>query len=265
MTTTAELKERFTAQADAAGLQIECAMGGTVNATLAIIAEAPGRNEIAQGIPLVGGSGNILWKAIRTHCPEVKRHECYITNVVKRQVAFDPGEGSHRKPVTKHELSSWQELLLWELEHLPNLQHVLLLGNFAIEAILKRKGITAWRGSVIQCIIGNRQITAVATYNPAFCVYEPLAHIVFDMDIADKLRPVVLGRYKPHVVTTHINPTHAQALDYIAMCKASRDPVASDIEVISNAYRLLLQHECIARNEETNTYPQHRSKKGMAT
>ena len=121
---TAELRERFTLQAQTAGLVVECAMGGTMQATLAVVAEAPGRNEIAQGIPLVGGAGNILWKAIRTYVPEVKRHECYVTNVVKRQVAFDTD--INRKPVGKHELTAWQELLLWELDQLPNLQHVLL-------------------------------------------------------------------------------------------------------------------------------------------
>ena len=136
MTTTAELKERFSLQATAAGLSVECAMTGPLNATLAIIAEAPGRNEVAQGIPLVGGAGNILWKAIRTYCPEVKRHECYVTNVCKRQVAFDVSDSPNRKPIGKHELTSWQELLLWELEQLPNLKHVLLLGNYAVEAVL---------------------------------------------------------------------------------------------------------------------------------
>ena len=81
--------KRFSLQAQSAGLTVECAMGGIVGATtIAIIAEAPGRNEVAQGFPLVGGAGNILWNAIRTHAPEVKRHECYVTNVVKRQVRF---------------------------------------------------------------------------------------------------------------------------------------------------------------------------------
>jgi len=262
--TTAELKERFSLQASAAGLSVECSMGGTLHSTIAVIAEAPGRNEVAQGIPLVGGAGNILWRAIRTHCPEVKRHECYITNVVKRQVAFDVNEGANRKPVGKHELSSWQELLKWELEHLPNLQHVLLLGNYAVEALLGKKGITSWRGSVIPCIVGNREVTAVCTFNPAFCARDPMAHIMFDMDIGDKLRPVVLGTFKPHAVVTHINPTCKQALDYIAMCKASRDPIASDIEVIANETACVglapTTHEamCIAfRNEERNIYQHH--------
>ena len=259
-----ELREKFTLQAQTAGMQVECAMGGVTLATLAVVAEAPGRNEVAQGMPLVGGAGNILWKAIRTYCPEVKRHECYITNVVKRQVTFDTFDSATRKTVGKHELTSWQELLLWELSLLPNLKHVLLLGNYAVEAVLGKKGITSWRGSVLDCQILGRPVTAVCTYNPAYCARDPMAHVVFDMDIADKLRPVVLGKYKPHEVTTHINPTYVQAIDYIRMCQASHHPIASDIEVISNETACVglapSAHEamCIAfRNEQENIYPLH--------
>jgi len=260
---TAELKERFTIQAQTAGLSVECAMGGTIGATLAIVAEAPGRNEIAQGIPLIGGAGNILWKAIRTYCPEIKRHECYVTNVVKRQVAFSDFDMklANRKPVGKHELTAWQELLLWELDQLPNLQHVLLLGNYAVEALLGKRGITNWRGSVMECKALTRPVTAVCTYNPAFCARDPMAHIVFDMDITDKLRPVILGKFKPHAVTTHINPTYKEALDYIRHCAASTSPIASDIEVIANETACIglaaSPHEamCIAfRNEQENVY-----------
>jgi uracil-DNA glycosylase family 4 len=259
MTTTQEHKEQFILQAQMAGLTVECAMGGTMNATLAIIAEAPGRNEVAQGIPLVGGAGNILWKSLRNYCPSVKRHECYITNVVKRQVAYETDV--QRKPVGKHELTAWQELLVWELEHLPNLQHVLLLGNYAVEAILNKKGITNWRGSVVPAKIGMREVSAVCTYNPAFCARDPMAHIVFDMDIADKLNPVVLGRFKPHAVNVHINPSCKDALDYIRLCQSSKTPIASDIEVISNETACVglaaSPHEamCIAfRNEQENLY-----------
>lgn len=257
--TIAGLREQFALQAQMAGLQIECAMGGTIAASLAIIAEAPGRNEIAQGIPLVGGAGNILWRSIRTYVPEIKRQECYVTNVVKRQVAFDMD--ANRKPVGKHELTSWQELLKWELEQLPNLQYVLLLGNYAVEALLDRKGITQWRGSVLPCTINKRTINAVCTYNPAFCARDPIAQIVFDMDINDKLRPVVNNSFKASVVTTHINPTKQQALDYIHHCQASPTPVASDIEVIANETACIglaaSPHEamCIAfRNERENLY-----------
>src|SRR5262245_5950878 len=263
MKTISELKEQFTLQASVAGLVVECAMSGTALATLAIIAEAPGRNEVAQGIPLIGGSGNVLWKSIRTYCPEVKRQECYVTNVVKRQVAFDVHDGPNRKPVGKHELTSWQELLLWELEKLPNLKHVLLLGNYAVEALCGKKGITHWRGSVLSCEVASKRLVAVYTFNPAFCVRDPAAQIVFDMDIADKLKPVVNGTFKPHSVTAHINPTPKQAADYIHMCQASRNPVAADIEVIGNETACIglaatsTDAMCIAfRNETTNVYSQ---------
>jgi len=261
MTTISELRERYTLQAQQAGLVVECAMGGIVSATLAIIAEAPGRNEVAQGMPLVGGAGNILWKSLRTYCPEAKRNECYITNVVKRQIAFGVDDSGNRKPVGKHELTAWQELLLWELSHLPNLQHVLLLGNYAIEAVLGKKGITNWRGSVLDAHVGNRPVTAVCTYNPAFCARDPLAHIIFDMDIADKLKPVLNGSYQPHDVITHINPSYKRATEYIRHCQASHDPVCSDIEVVANETACVglaaSPHEamCIAfRNEENNVY-----------
>jgi uracil-DNA glycosylase family 4 len=239
-------------------------MGGTLASSIAIIAEAPGRNEVAQGAPLVGGAGNILWKSIRTYCPTIKRADCYTTNVVKRQVSFGIGDSANQKPVGKQELIAWQHLLKWELSHLPNLQYVLLLGNYAVEAILGRKGITNWRGSVLPVTVNDRMIAAVCTFNPAFCARDPMAHIIFDMDIADKLRPVVEGKYKPHDVGVHINPTAKNAVDYIRHCQASRDPIASDIEVIANETACIglaaSPHEamCIAfRNEEDNLYSVH--------
>jgi uracil-DNA glycosylase family 4 len=261
MNSIAELRERFSEQAQQAGLVAECMMGGIMSSATAIIAEAPGRNEVAQGMPMVGGAGAILWKSLRTYCPEVKRTECYVTNVVKRQVAFGIDDTGNRRPVGKQELIAWQELLLWELAHLPNLRHVLLLGNYAIQAVLGKTGITNWRGSVLDCIVGNKSVVAVCTFNPAFCARDPMSHIVFDMDIADKLRPVVRNEYTPHNVTVHINPTASQAVEYIHHCKASRDPVASDIEVIANETACVglaaSSHEamCIAfRNEEENVY-----------
>lgn len=261
MKNVAELKAAFELQAMQAGLQIECAMSGVLNARVAIIAEAPGRTEVMQGVPLIGGAGNILWRSIRQYCPEVKRHEVYITNVVKRQVSFDTREGPDRKPVGKHELTSWQELLLWELQHLPNLRTVLLLGNYALEALTGKKGITQWRGSVITGNTGMREVTAVCTFNPAMCARDPMTQLMFDMDIKQKLQPVIMGTFKEHHVATHINPTHKQAIDYLRACEASPQPIASDIEVISNETACvgfaLTPHDamCIAfRNETENVY-----------
>lgn len=233
-TTTAELREAFQIQADSAGLKVECAMGGTMHAHVAVIAEAPGRMEVAQNVPLVGGAGSIFWKALREHVPTLARHDCYVTNVVKRQVSFEQETGD-RKPAGKHEVSAWQHLLLWELEQLPNLQMVILLGNYAIEAVTGNTGVNKWRGSVLLNIpIGNRTVTAVCMHNPAFCVREPLTHITFNMDMAHKVKPVFLGTYKQHNVRTIINPSAADALDFIRMTENAREPIASDIEVISN-------------------------------
>jgi DNA polymerase I - 3''-5'' exonuclease and polymerase domains len=228
---TAELREMFTRHAQTAGLSVECAMSGTMNATLAVIAEAPGRSEVAQGLPLVGASGSLLWTSLRRTCPTIKRQDVYVTNVVKRQIAFELG---NKRPVSKQELASWQALLLWELSLLPNLKHVLLMGGMAIEACLGKKGALKWRGSVLPMPLENKILTAVCVVNAAACLHDPLQHSILDMDLGDKLQPVVEGRYSEYTITTHINPTLKEACDYIDACTASIHPVASDIEVISN-------------------------------
>jgi len=256
-----ELKERFMLQAQTADMQVECMMGGTIEAELAIIGEAPGRNEIAQGMPMVGGSGNILWKSLRQYCPTVKRQDCYVSNVVKRQVAFGVGDKATQKAVGKFELVAWQELLMWELQHLPNLKYLLLLGNYAVDAVTGCKGITNWRGSVVDCMVGNKAVKAVCTFNPAFCARDPMAHIVFDMDINDKLNPVLSNRYTEYTVNSLINPTYKEAVQYILHCKSLRTPISSDIEVISNETACVglaastKEAMCIAfRDEERNIY-----------
>lgn len=232
VSTTAELKERFLELAHASDLQVECAMHGTFQAQLAVIGEAPGSNEVAQGIPLVGGAGHILWRALRTYVPHIKRHECYVTNVCKRQVAF--GTDDKRRPIGKHELTGWQELLRWELEQLPNLKYILCLGAYALDALCEKKGINNWRGSVLNTKIGERDVHVVVCNNPAYAAREPIQQIIFDMDINDKLKPVVDNQWKPHDVLTHINPSVRDALEWIKVMKASRDPVATDIESLGN-------------------------------
>src|SRR5262245_53889874 len=103
MKNTAQLKEEFQRRAELMELSVECSMNGPTDARIAFVAEAPGSSEVARDIPLVGASGNLLWKSIRTYCPSIKRHEVYVTNVIKRQVAMS---SQARRPVGKNELEA---------------------------------------------------------------------------------------------------------------------------------------------------------------
>ena len=64
--TEAWLMREFTARAKSCQLQVDCLGSGDVNAEICIIGEAPGEHEAKMKMPLVGGSGRMLWDILRT-------------------------------------------------------------------------------------------------------------------------------------------------------------------------------------------------------
>jgi DNA polymerase len=55
---------------------------GDPNSKLLICGMAPGRQELAQGKPFVGGSGRILWSLAERLEPPLHREDCFIMNVI---------------------------------------------------------------------------------------------------------------------------------------------------------------------------------------
>lgn len=229
---TAELKEAFIKQARTAGLEVQCASDGAFHAELAVVAEAPGDREVETGRPLVGGSGAKLWEVLRKY--GIDRRNVYVTNVAKRQVSFG---NDKRMPINKHEFEVWKSLLQWELSQLPNLKYVLVLGNMSLEAITGHTGITNWRGSVLLPSERNKgigtRVTTVCTYNPAMILREPKLELTFTFDLA-KLKKVLDGNWTQKPLSTHINPSFDDAMDWMKRMEDSSNHVAYDIEVIAN-------------------------------
>lgn len=229
ITTTAQLRSEFAKRAVTNGLDIECPCDGTFNSQIAVIAEAPGDNEVAKKMPLIGPSGHKLWTTMRQF--GISRMDCYITNVAKRQVSFGDDK---RRPISKPEQEQWSDLLLWELSQLPNLKYVVALGNFALQALTQHTGITKWRGSVLPVTLSNgRTVQVICTYNPAMILREPKTEITFQLDIS-KLKRVMNGKFKLPVIHTHINPSFQDARDWIRKMRSDGLPVAWDIETKSN-------------------------------
>lgn len=230
---TSELAEQFELKAFSAGLTIECPGDGMFNSTIAIIAEAPGPREVAARIPLVGGSGGLLWSYLKKY--GITRNDVYITNVIKRHLVDD--RSTEKVFINKGELDHWRGLLQWELSQLPNLKYVLLLGNHALQAVTPNSGIIKWRGSVLPIQLqtyqdgerSKRDLTAVCAFNPAFVIRDPKHELVFKHDIA-RLDKVINGRFTPHEVRTLINPSCAEAIQYIDKMAREDKPVAFDIE-----------------------------------
>lgn len=107
-------------------------ISGPSPAPIAIVGEAPGNDEIAQGSPFVGVSGQLLTKWLVLQ--GIPRPNCFITNVIGDRIAkvATPAD----KKALMEELSACSP------------KTILAVGNVALEALTGRIGITKWRGSV---------------------------------------------------------------------------------------------------------------------
>ena len=219
----------------AAGLVFDCGCGGRIDASIAIVAEAPGDRECQLRTPLIGGSGKYLWDRLRAN--KLTRNDVYITNVVKRKLVsaaeghqLDERQG--KITLGKQERSWWRHLLWEELSRLPNLQYVVALGSYALEALIGYDSITKARGSVFPMDIGGRRVQVLATYNPAHVMREPRMEIVFRFDL-DKLDRLRKGTFHVPSINALVNPSYAEAMDALRWLATVQEPIAYDIETMA--------------------------------
>lgn len=225
-----QFRDEFLHMAEAQNLDVDVLGDGPLNASVAIVGEGPGETEVRKGAPFVGGSGSLLFDALRRY--GLHRANLYTTNVVKRQISLTR-KGNERHVVHRDELAKWFGMLEFELSKLPNLRTVFALGNYALEALSAQTGIMNWRGSVLDVKLPNGQIGKVIhTINPAYALREPKMEPVFLMDCS-KLDMVNRGTFKPYVIDRLINPSHREALDFIREIKSKPARFAYDIEIIN--------------------------------
>ena len=202
-----EFEDHYRAHASDLGLVVQVFSEGPMNASIAIVGEGPGESEVAKGRPFIGGSGRLLFEALK-HIG-LDRTSIYTTNVVKRQISLSR-VGDEKNFVRLPEQEKWTELLHWELSKLPNLRVILVMGGYALNALIGHGKITSMRGSVFERakFPGNRLGTYVVTFNPAYAMREPKLEPVFQLDIRNRLKAVMEGTFKPHKIETLINPTY---------------------------------------------------------
>ena len=224
-----ELEDQFRAHASDFGLVTQVFSEGPIGATLAIVGEGPGESEAKAGRPFIGGSGKFLFNTLKAI--GVERPWVYTTNVVKRQISLSR-TGDERNIVKADEEEKWVEMLHWELSKLPNLKHVLIMGGMALHALLGDGKITQCRGSVFENakLPGNRLGTYIVTINPAYAMRELKLEPVFQLDLHNKLKPVLNGNFTPYRIDTLINPSYRQAMGYLRDLTLARKPTTCDIE-----------------------------------
>lgn len=242
-----EMNNEIARRCAALNLVRHCGADGVFGATIAIIGEAPGERERQLGSPLVGGSGKLFWDMARPI--GITRHGCYITNVVKRQLRLHDDE---KVTITPEEVGQYSSIVQWELQQLPNLRYIICLGNYALEAVTGHSGIMHHRGSVYDINLkslsngSNRSVQVISLFNPAHIMQEPKWKLVFRFDLA-RIQKVLKGTYSHHEVETFINPSFNEAMDYMDKMQDEGQPVALDVETISN------ETACVGLANNANT------------
>lgn len=138
---------------------------GNPEAKLMFVGEAPGRDEDLQGLPFVGRSGQLLDRMLAAI--GLDRSSAYIANVVPWR---PPG---NRTP-TPQETEICKPFILRQIE-LVNPDVLVFLGAASAKTLLGvQDGIRKMRGRWMTYPCKGREISAIATYHPAYLLRSPL-------------------------------------------------------------------------------------------
>lgn len=133
---------------------------GPLEPELMIVGEAPGASEDDQGIPFCGISGDMLNDCLRL--ANIRRSECYVTNVVKYRPPMNDLTKLHLIGVDLAE----QIRNLWADEiSARKPKCILAVGDTALEAVVGVTGILNYRGSILLAKDGVTKV--VPTIHPA--------------------------------------------------------------------------------------------------
>lgn len=162
-----------------------------------IIGEAPGPEEARTGLPFQGKSGQLLRGELR----KLEIDDSYITNTAKcrppDKVKPSPGDVKACSKYLKEELETRKP------------KAVLLLGNIASKAVIRKAGITGINGQVIE----KDGVTYVPCVHPSY-VLRDLAHMGMFQSALRRYASVLKGTFSNEVnipVTTIRTPTHVES------------------------------------------------------
>ena len=169
---------------------------------IAFVGQSPGKNEVDQGLPLVGASGKLLQSA----CAKagIDWLSCYRGNVCEfrppnndflgyycakkaevggKDYTLPPLQsGKYLKPLWFDQLDRLKEELAWIK---PNV--VVTLGNESLWALTGESGITKYRGSLMESTL-LPGVKVLPTWHPAGVLrnYENLLDLILDLKKAER-------------------------------------------------------------------------------
>jgi DNA polymerase I-like protein with 3'-5' exonuclease and polymerase domains/uracil-DNA glycosylase len=221
---------------------------GPAPARIMIVGEAPGDQEVREGAPFVGSSGQELSKMLME--AGISRSTCFVTNVIRvkppggdvsafiaeRKSAVTP---QHAVVRDKHVMAPvWEGISLLEREIemvRPNV--IIALGNVAMWALTGKWGVTTWRSSLLECdlqLVLDYKPKVIPTFSPTTIMRQwswrqILVHDLRRCKAQSETRELIRPDYR-----FVIRPDYSTAITYLDMLiklvRARPLPLAIDIE-----------------------------------
>lgn len=218
---------------------------GPTDAAIMIVGEAPGEEEVRQGIPFVGPSGRLLDSIL--HSVGLLRTTCFVTNVCRvRPPENDISEwmSENKKPPDP----SWEkEGDRWLHPHVANglrqlkaeialvrPRLIIALGGTPLWALTGNSGILKWRGSRLSP--PHLEATVFPTLHPAAVLRQMDLLPVFKMDLG-RAKTIFEGRQVPRSYLFQVEPTFEEAVSTLEayLTRAAQGPLNLSVDIETRA------------------------------
>ena len=200
--------------------------GPTNSPLLALIGEAPGREEEQRGQPFVGRSGELLDRMLSS--VGIARQDCYISNVANTRPpnndfgAVYYSDKGRRKP--REVLLDCRERLSRELSEVKP-KVIVALGEEALRGICLKYGITNRRGMMIESLIYGHEVRIMPTFHPSYILRAYGDRPIVELDLAKAIRQARCP-YLPKI-DFNIRPSFDETMEWLSV---QHTPVSLDIE-----------------------------------
>ena len=210
---------------------------GPLNAKIAFVGEAPGEHEVRTGIPFSGPSGHLLNQMLQS--VGINRSECYFTNVMRIRPNGNDFSQFYLEPRRLNPSIVLQEgirRLHNELESC-SANIIVALGAEPLRALSGKRGIDKWRGSVLNCQIGETTTRKLcSTYHPAYVLRLYESRPVVELDLARARDESDFSGLKKPTIDFSIRPSFPAVLEYLNQ-RPKR--IAFDLETTQSRVRCL--------------------------
>ena len=204
---------------------------GDFGASIVLIGEAPGAQEVAQTRPFVGSSGQLLTNLMRT--AGLIREICRLDNVLQFQ---PPGNDikpfislSTKEPKLSPEYIQAREKLALRLA-VSKANVFVAVGDIALWTLTGLRQVTKRRGSVLPCtLVPGRKVIPIIHPAAALRQYIFSYYIVHDLKLVKKQSEFPDIRLKNRNLL--LAPTFNDCLNYIKGCLELQE-ISVDIEVL---------------------------------